>query len=129
LFTGETSYERAGISALRLVRDELAKAPTAFGHALSALDLYLGPSREIAIIGDPADPRTSELLNEVVSERWLPNVVYAVAPPGSSDGVALLEDREQLGGEPTAYVCERFACRLPTADPTVLAEQLAAAAS
>ena len=33
--TGEPAYERAGLSALRLVRDAMAKAPTGFGHALS----------------------------------------------------------------------------------------------
>ncbi len=52
-FTGDAEYERAGLSALRLIRDAMAGAPTGFGQALCALDRYLGPSNEIAIIGDP----------------------------------------------------------------------------
>ena len=44
LFTGDAGYEHAGVSALRLIRDAMAGAPTGFGHALCALDLYVGPS-------------------------------------------------------------------------------------
>jgi uncharacterized protein YyaL (SSP411 family) len=127
LLTGERSWERAGVSAIRLVRDALERAPTGFGHALCALDRYLGPSREIAIVGSPGDPRTDALVDEVVRVRFLPNVVLAVgAPddPDAADAVPLLRDRPQLDGAPTAYVCERFACRTPVASPGELADQL-----
>jgi uncharacterized protein YyaL (SSP411 family) len=128
LFTGEAAYERAGVSALRLVRDVMARAPTGFGHALSALDLYLGPSREIAIVGQPSEPATVALLDEVFRARYLPNAVVAVS--GSDDGAAaevpLLRDRTRIGGRPTAYVCERFSCRMPVTDPPAFAEQLVA---
>jgi uncharacterized protein YyaL (SSP411 family) len=40
------------------------------------------------------------------------------------DDPALLHDRVQLDGIPTAYVCERFTCRLPVTSPQDLAEQL-----
>ncbi len=43
LFTGDAGYEHAGVSALRLIRDAMAGAPTGFGQALCALDLYVGP--------------------------------------------------------------------------------------
>jgi hypothetical protein len=125
LLTGGVDLERAGISALRLVRDVMARAPSAFGHALVALDLSLGPTHEVAIIGEPDAPETRALVDEVVHERFLPNVVLAVAPPDEvPDGLMLLEERPQLDGAPTAYVCERFACRLPVTRPEDLAEQL-----
>jgi uncharacterized protein YyaL (SSP411 family) len=127
LLTGDLELERAGVSAIRLVRDALGRAPSAFGHALCALDLYLGPSREVAIVGDPDSPATRSLLDEVLIERFLPNVVVATAPPGSvPPGLALLEDRPQLEGNATAYVCERFACKLPVTRPEELREQLLA---
>jgi hypothetical protein len=125
--TGEPDYERAGVSALRLVRDAMAGAPSGFGHALCALDQYLGPVREVAIVGDPASPETKALADEVVARRFLPNHVLAVAGPDdaeSREAVALLLDRPQLEGRPTAYVCERFTCKLPVADPEALATQL-----
>jgi len=129
LLTGDLELERAGVSAIRLVRGALGRAPTTFGHALCALDLYLGPSREVAIVGDPGSPGTRSLLDEVLARRFLPNVVVAVAPPGSvPHRLALLEDRPQVDGKPTAYVCERFACKLPVTRPEDLREQLGASA-
>jgi len=125
---GEAAWERAGVSAIRLVRDALGRAPTGFGHALCALDRYLGPSREVAILGPPGDPRTDALVDEVVATRFLPNVVLAVGAPGDAEAagaVPLLRDRPQLEGAPTAYVCERFACLMPVTTPQELAGQLA----
>ncbi len=124
--TGEEAYERAAVSALRLVRDLMAQAPTGFAHALCALELSLGPVREVAIVGDPADPGTRALVDEVLVRRYLPNHVLAVAPPGGRGTPALLRDRTALEGRPTAYVCERFTCRLPVTDPAALAAQLEA---
>ena len=57
LLTGDAELERAGVSALRAVRDRAERAPTGFGTALGALDLYLGPTRELAVVGSAADRR------------------------------------------------------------------------
>ena len=130
LLTGDTDLERRGLSSIRLVRDALGRAPTAFGHALCALDLYLGPSSEVAIVGEAEDPGTRALVDEVVAARFLPNTVVAIAGPGdrsASEEVPLLRDRPQVDGRPTAYVCRRFACRLPVTSPEALAAQLAEA--
>jgi uncharacterized protein len=123
LFTGEASYERAAASALRTIRDLLVRAPTAFGTALGALDLYLGPSREIAVIGATDDARTAALLDEV-RRRYLPNVVLAAGPGGRSP-IPLLAGRTAVDGKPAAYVCEHFSCRRPVTEPEELAAQLA----
>ncbi|MFB3737374.1 MAG: thioredoxin domain-containing protein, partial [Candidatus Velamenicoccus archaeovorus] len=122
--TGEPRYEAAAASALRLVRQGMEAAPSGFGHALSALDLHLSGAREVAVIGDPSSPRTRALVDEVTVKRFLPNHVLAVAAPGdetSSAAVPLLRDRVPRDGSPTAYVCERFVCRLPVTDPEALA--------
>ena len=127
LLTGDQDLERIGISALRLTRDVLGRAPSAFGHALQALDLSLGPAQEVAIIGPPGDPATKALADEVVAVRFLPNTVLAIAAPDdreAADAVALLRDRPLVDGVPTAYVCRRFACRLPVTTPADLAAQL-----
>jgi uncharacterized protein YyaL (SSP411 family) len=127
LLTGDQDLERVGVSALRLIRDVLGRAPTGFGHALQALDLYLGPSQEVAVIGTPDDPATRGLLEELVTARFLPNVVVAVAAPEDREAateVTLLRDRPLVDGRPTAYVCQRFACRLPVTTPEDLAAQL-----
>jgi uncharacterized protein YyaL (SSP411 family) len=128
--TGEASYERAGVGALRLVRDAMAGAPSGFGHALGALDAYLSPVKEVAIVGDPRSEETRALVAEVTARRFLPNHVLAVSSPddeASSAAVALLRDRPQRDDRSTAYVCERFVCLLPVTDPAGLAAQLAGA--
>jgi uncharacterized protein YyaL (SSP411 family) len=126
LLTGEDRYERLAASALGLVRDVMGRAPTGFGQALSALDLHRSAAREVAIVGDPADPDTRALVDELTVRRFVPNHVLAVAPPGdpATAVVPLLHGREMLDGRPTAYVCERFACRLPVTRPDALVEQL-----
>jgi uncharacterized protein YyaL (SSP411 family) len=123
LLTGEARYERAAGQALRTVGGLMTKAPTMLGQALSALDLSVGPSREVAIVGRPDGAEAAALIGEVHG-RFLPNVVLAVGPGGSTGGVALLEGRSEVDGRAAAYVCERFACRLPVTDPAALAAQL-----
>ncbi len=127
LLTGDAGYETAGLSALRLVRDAMAGAPTGFGHALSALDLYVGPAREVAIVGDLASPDTRTLVQEVTGRVFRPNVVLAVGHPGDEHAqqiIPLLRDREARDGAATAYVCEGFVCRLPVTEAEALRAQL-----
>jgi uncharacterized protein YyaL (SSP411 family) len=125
-FTGEADYEEAGLSALRLVADGMRRAPTGFGHALCALDFAVGPVKEVAIVGDPESEDTIALLR-TARGRFRPNVIVAVAGPGDADAaeaIPLLRDRPQVDGKATAYVCERFTCKLPVTDPEALVEQL-----
>jgi uncharacterized protein YyaL (SSP411 family) len=125
--TGAPGYEDAAATALGVVRGAMAEAPTGFGLALCALDAYLSPSREIAIVGDPTSADTRALARTVTAERFVPNHVLAVAAPGDAEAaerVPLLAGRSQLDGSPTAYVCERFACNLPVTTPAELAAQL-----
>jgi uncharacterized protein YyaL (SSP411 family) len=125
--TGDRRYEDAAEGALRLVRDVLGRAPTAFGHALSALDRYLGPGREVAIVGDPERAETRELIRAVTG-AYRPNVSLALMRPGdpaAEELVPLLRDRTLVDGQPAAYVCERFACRLPVTVPASVRDALA----
>jgi uncharacterized protein YyaL (SSP411 family) len=130
LLTGDATYERAALGALRLVRDPMAEAPNGFGTALGALDLYIGPSHEIAVVGEPGAEGTRALIAEATSVRFLPNAVVALRAPSdeaSGDAIALLQRRTAIDGLPTAYVCHRFVCNVPATTPDALARQLAGA--
>jgi uncharacterized protein YyaL (SSP411 family) len=124
LLYGDAELERAGVSALRLVRGRVSRAPTGFGYALSALDFYLASTCEVAVVGDPAAADTRTLAAQVWN-RYLPHVVLAGGKP-DSPAVPLLEGRTMLDGRAAAYVCERFVCRRPVTDPEELAAQLTA---
>jgi uncharacterized protein YyaL (SSP411 family) len=110
---GDDELERQAVGALRLVRDLLPRAPSAFGWALCALDLHLSPPRELAILGGPG----SELARAALA-GFDPNAVVAFGP---ADDVPLLAGKELVDGNPAVYVCERFACRAPVTDPAELA--------
>ncbi len=109
---GDDELERRAVSVLRLVAPSLARSPSFFAWALCALDLYLSPPREIAIVGRPQDE-----VARVALAGFEPNTVVAFGP---GEGVPLLDGKTAVGGAPTVYVCERFACRAPVTEPALL---------
>jgi len=44
--------------------------------------------------------------------------------PKGAEGIPLLQNREAVSGEATAYVCRNYACELPVTDREALARQL-----
>jgi uncharacterized protein YyaL (SSP411 family) len=110
--SGEHAFEEAAVGHLRLLHEIAPRHPTAFGHFLQALDFHLAPTREVAVVGEGAEP-----LVRVVREQLRPHVVLAGGP---ADGVPLLEGREPVDGRAAAYVCESFACRQPVTTPAEL---------
>src|SRR5213080_2529052 len=110
---GDDELERLGVGVLRLVAPAAVRVPSAFGHALCALDFHFSPPREIAVVG-PAD---SELARAALA-HFDPNAVVAFGP---SDEVPLLAGKTLVDGRPAVYVCERFACQSPVTDPQALA--------
>jgi hypothetical protein len=119
--------------ALRILagfQPHLEQAGVSFSAMLAALDFHLGPSTEIAIVGDPAGADTRALL-ETVRAKPRPNAVLALAAPRDVDALAgripLLQGRQAIGGRATAYVCRDLACKLPVHTPAELEAQLAGA--
>jgi uncharacterized protein YyaL (SSP411 family) len=109
---GDDELERQAVGALRLVGDYLTRAPSAFGWALCALDLYLSPPRELAILGGPDSAVARAALT-----GFDPNAVVAFGP---AEDIPLLAGKDLVAGKPAVYVCERFACRAPVTDPADL---------
>jgi uncharacterized protein YyaL (SSP411 family) len=113
---GDGELERQAVGVYRLIRDALARAPQAFGHALTGLDLHLSPPRELAILG-PAD---SEVARAAL-EPFQPQTVVAVGP---AEEVPLLAGKGLVDGRPAVYLCESFACRAPVTEPENLSKAL-----
>ena len=102
---GDDDLERRAVSVFRLVEPALRRAPGFFAWTLCAIDLWLSPPREIAIVGDVGSPVARAAL-----APFQPDTVVAVGP---SEEVPLLAGKQLVGGEPAVYVCERFVCRAP----------------
>ena len=115
-FTGESRYEDAALSLIKLLHTVAPEHPLAFGHLLRAIDFHLGPVREVALAGDDVAP-----LARVVRGGYFPYVVLA----GGEGDVPLLRDRGPVDGQAAAYVCEHFTCRLPVTTPEDLIASLA----
>ena len=137
VISGDVDTARRAITALRSARALMARFPAAAGNWLGALDFYLSTPKEVAIVGDPRDAATRELVGEVF-RRYLPNRVMVGSAEGGEPGgggelgggeprggsIPLLVGRTAIDGKPAAYVCENYVCGLPTTDAGELARQL-----
>src|SRR5579875_1854750 len=83
-FTGEGNYREYAARTLVALAPSMAKAPSAFGHFLCALDDLVDPFYEVAIVGAPEDDATLAL-RHTLRQRFLPRVVYAQADPAAPD--------------------------------------------
>jgi uncharacterized protein YyaL (SSP411 family) len=130
--TGDPAHLDAAEQTIATLAGTVTRVPTAFGALLTAIERRLGPSTEVAIVGEPSEER--DALTAVYRSTWRPSAVLAVGAPGTAAGgahdggdppVPLLADRPLRDGRPTAYVCERFACQQPVTSPAALDAQLA----
>jgi uncharacterized protein YyaL (SSP411 family) len=111
--TGEQRYRDRAARVLLPLASAMAQQPSAFGHLLCALDDFIGPYYEIALVGTGNGLTT---LAHAVSSRYLPRAVTAIAhpdAPSAAAAVPLLEGRDPIDGHATAYVCHGFVCRQP----------------
>jgi hypothetical protein len=119
--TGDSRWSEYAISVLETMAGLMTQQPSAFPNLLCALDFCLMNPKEIAVIGNPVEQQTRSLLREIF-RIYLPNKVVAC---GNDGGMFLLENRAQVNGAATAYVCENFTCRIPVTTPEELAKILA----
>jgi uncharacterized protein YyaL (SSP411 family) len=123
-FSGEESWMQASEQMLAVMETYAAKYPTGFGYWLSGYDLALGPVKQVAILGDPADEQTRRLIRSAWAS-YRPRMILALSVHGAEpDQPALLNNRVQIDQKPTAYVCSGFVCRLPVHQPDEMQAQL-----
>ena len=119
----DDSMRNHAIAVLETLAEPMARYATAFGHLLGAADLAVHGAIQVALVGDPETEGFRGLGREL-SRRYLPTLVLAGGPSDEGAGIALLEDRPAVGGQPTAYVCRRYSCQLPITDADALGEEL-----
>ena len=128
LLTGDTqNYQPKAAAVLRHYAALAVEHPSGFGRLLSVLDFWLSAPKEIVIVGE-ADAADSQALLEVVYGAYLPNKVVMLRDTSvSAEQEAqypLLQDRTQLAGKATAYVCENYTCQRPVTTVQDLEQQL-----
>jgi len=106
--TGNTDYRAKAEATLASLAGLLEDSPLAAGQMLIALDFYLGPVQEIAVVGSPGDAETQR----VISAIRRPFRPHAVVACGIDSHVPLLKGKEKLDSV-TTYVCRNFVCEKP----------------
>jgi len=122
--TGDERYTEPARRILEMVARPMATHPTGFAYYLTALERLLYPPIEIVVVGEPDAPATRALLAEV-THRLIPASV-TISAREADETIPLLAGRGTRD-EPTAYVCEHYACRAPVTSPAALREQIDAA--
>jgi hypothetical protein len=125
--TADDRYRRRAEKALRAFGERLARAPASLAEMLLAVDFHLDTPKEIVIVTpsvEAAEPLFAELRSAFVPNRVQTVAVEGAALAALARAVPLVEGKRARGGQPTAYVCERRVCALPTSDPQVFARQL-----
>jgi uncharacterized protein YyaL (SSP411 family) len=114
--TDREDFRVAAERTLRAFASRMQEAGTGVPQMLVAQSLALAKPREIVLAGPAADPAMHAMLASI-RRRFLPNTVVMRAEQSARPMPA-------IGGAPTAYVCENFACNLPVTDVVALDELL-----
>jgi uncharacterized protein YyaL (SSP411 family) len=110
--TGCRDLEEKAAATLRLARGLMAERSVGCGQMLLALDFYIGPVAEFAVVGDGELGETKEVIR-LLRRGFRPNKVVALKSPKQSvDSIRLLADKTAHGSV-TTYICENFTCQAP----------------
>lgn len=121
-YTGDARYDEAARQIMHILAPVMQEYPQAFGEALNAADMIINGLSEVAIVGNPVQTETKDIL-DVVLNSYRPNVITALARQDVNEAdhaIPLLHYRKRREDKTTVYVCRNFACANPvtTADET-----------
>ncbi|MBH0024743.1 thioredoxin domain-containing protein [Salinibacterium sp. SWN248] len=143
--TGDATYRDAAEASMKLVGQLAAQQPISFGTALTLMSELGAPLRQLVVVtadeagggaagaaGDASDESATgggELTRLAHTLHRAGGIGVAVsqtqADAFAASGFELFAARTATGGEPTAYLCEEFVCRLPLTDAAALTALLA----
>jgi uncharacterized protein YyaL (SSP411 family) len=104
-FTDRAEYRESAERTLRALGSKITQQSVAVPQILVGLDYYLGARREIVIAGAP------EMFLRRIRARFLPTTITL---PADAPFFPAAASMRTIDGKATAYVCENYACQLPT---------------
>jgi uncharacterized protein YyaL (SSP411 family) len=108
---GREDFRRSAENTLRAFASRMQSQASSVPQMVVAFLHSLTPPKQIMLAGERA--ALSPML-ELIRRHFLPDTAVMLAD----------ERYPAIEGKSTAYVCENFACRLPTTDPPKLEELL-----
>ncbi len=122
--TGDQTLRAKAEQTLRLLRDRMERAPQGLAYMLSALDFYLGPATQIAIVGERRELRTQRFL-EIIRGHFLPNKIVALSESAEPEMlIPLLRGKGLVNGAPAVYLCGPYSCCTPITETETLEKSI-----
>lgn len=124
----QTDFLDRADKALHAISGQISRAPSAFPQLVSVLEFSRAKPMQIILAG-ASDAQNTKVLLDEIRRRYLPDRVLLYADGGAGQKwlagkMPALSGMAPLDGKAAAYVCENFACELPTNDPKKLAALL-----
>jgi uncharacterized protein YyaL (SSP411 family) len=118
--TGNPGFEKIAIRTGQAFSGNVSHSPAGYTMFMQALDFAIGPSYEVVIAGNTNQEDTKVML-EALRHAFIPNKVVIFHPtdeelPEITDIAGFVGDLKSIEGKATAYVCQGYACNLPTTD-------------
>lgn len=128
-FFNDAQYREKARKTVSVFLPRVQENPRRMPVLLDSMSLLIGKPVQIVVAGSPNSSEVQSIL-ATVSKSFLPNRVLMYADSGASqrflsENLEFITHVGTIEGKATAYVCENYACQLPTNDITVLEEQLA----
>jgi len=119
--TDSGGWRARAMTILKSHSGRLAASPIELPQLASALATALTTPKQIVVAGDPRKDETRALLR-IINERFVPNRILLLADGAAgqkrlAQWLPFISDMKPIDKQPTAYVCEHYACKMPTSDP------------
>lgn len=125
--TGRGDLRSMAEKTLKLFSGRLTQTPFALPQMVAAYRHWIQIPLQVVIAGNPAAKETQALLR-VVNSKFIPFKTLIVIDEKTRPALLALQPAldalVSAHEKPIAYVCENFACKLPTTDPAGLGKLL-----
>jgi uncharacterized protein YyaL (SSP411 family) len=125
--TARPDIEEKASQTLALFRSVMVRSAMASAQMQLGLGFALGPTFEIAVIGDSQSSETQAMLR-AIHRRHLPNKVIALRAPEQSleidELLPVLAGKPNEPGKTAVYICQDYTCHAPVYDLADLEKSL-----
>ncbi len=126
--TGRDDFREAAVRTLQAFAGRITETPFGVPQMLVAFEFDLATPKQVILAGEKDSPEMRQML-QVLHARFLPNAISLLIDNEQTRRALArfnpaVESMHLTNGSATAFVCENFACKLPTNDPVQFAELL-----
>jgi uncharacterized protein len=123
--TDGNAFRDSAAKTLSAFASRITAMPTAAPQMLVAYEFSLSQPKQIVLVGGRTDAETAAMLG-VLDATFAPHRIVMLVDEASRQTLTgylpVIETMTRIHGKTTAYVCENYACKLPTADAAKFAE-------